>query len=105
MAKQFVTIVDGAYKLTGARVSLDSVVYQHNQGVSVEGIVENFPALSREQVCGALKYYESHKRQVDEYIASAEAEYERKRAISRLERPELYAKLERARQGTPTRGA
>ena len=43
MAKEYVTEVDGAYRITGTRVSLDSVVYGWLSGLSPESIVDSYP--------------------------------------------------------------
>ena len=57
MTTDYVTQVDGAYRITGTRVSLDSVVYAFLNGSAPESIVESFPALTLEQVYGAITYY------------------------------------------------
>lgn len=38
MSKDYVTQVDGAYRITGTRISLDSVVYAFLQGQTAESI-------------------------------------------------------------------
>ena len=50
MSKQYVTQIQGAYRLSGTRVSLDSVVYAFLNGLSPESIVDSFPTLTLEQV-------------------------------------------------------
>jgi uncharacterized protein (DUF433 family) len=54
MAAEYVEQRGGGYYIAGSRVSLDSVVYAFLRGESPEGIVESFPALSLEQVLGAV---------------------------------------------------
>jgi uncharacterized protein (DUF433 family) len=46
---------DGGWRVTGSRVSLDSVVRCYWEGLSPEAIVDAFPSLSPEQVYGALR--------------------------------------------------
>jgi len=75
MSKDYVTQVNGAYRITGTRVSLDSVVYAFLNGVSPESIVDSFPALTLEQVYGAIAYYLAHQAEVDAYLRQGEAEF------------------------------
>jgi uncharacterized protein (DUF433 family) len=75
MSKDYVTEVSGAYRITGTRVSLDSVVYAFLNGVSPEGIVDSFPALTLEQVYGAIAFYLAHQAEVDAYLRQGEDEY------------------------------
>jgi len=49
--------VDGAYRIGGTRVSLDSLVYLYREGVSVESMVDSYPVLTHEQVHGTLAFY------------------------------------------------
>ena len=79
-------------------MSLDSVVYGFQNGESPECIQQSFPALTLEQVYGAIAYYLAHKSEIDEYLADDEAEFEKLRQASRAANPELYEKLERARK-------
>jgi uncharacterized protein (DUF433 family) len=75
MNKDYVPQVDGAYRITGTRVSLDSVFYAFLDGVSPESIVYSFPVLTLEQVYGAITYYLAHQAEVDAYLRQAEAEF------------------------------
>lgn len=49
--------VEGAYRVAGSRVSLDSIVYCFREGLSPESIAESFPTLTLEQVYGAIAFY------------------------------------------------
>src|ERR671924_124723 len=75
MNKDYVTQVNGAYRIAGTRVSLDSVVYAFLNGVSAESIVDSFPVLTLEQVYGAIAYYLAHQAEVDAYLRQGEAEF------------------------------
>jgi uncharacterized protein (DUF433 family) len=75
MSKDYVTQVNGAYRITGTRVSLDSVVYAFLNGVSPESIQDSFPVLTLEQVYGAIAYYLAHQPEVDAYLRQGEAEF------------------------------
>jgi uncharacterized protein (DUF433 family) len=50
------------------RVMLDSVAAAFHQGHSVDTIVQQYPALSIEEVYGAIAYYLAHKDEVDQYL-------------------------------------
>jgi len=102
MAKGYVENVGGAYRVAGSRVSLDSVVYAFLRGESPDGIAESFPALTMEQVYGAIAYYLGHRDAVDAHLKAGKADFERLLEQARRDHPSLYAKLETARQGAET---
>jgi uncharacterized protein (DUF433 family) len=106
MGKEYVTQVDGAYRVTGTRVSLDSIVYGWLGGLSPESIVDSYPVLTLEEVHGALAYYLAHQQEVDEYLLRGESEFEelRKDLSQRLRetKPLLYRKLMEQRQRKTT---
>jgi len=57
---------DEGYWVTGTRVSLDSVVYRFLEGLSPESIqADCFPALTLEQVYGAITYYLHNRAEVN----------------------------------------
>ncbi|HWX41410.1 MAG TPA: DUF433 domain-containing protein [Blastocatellia bacterium] len=97
MSKEYVTRVGGAYRISGTRVSLDSVVYAWLEGLSPESIVESYPALTLEQVHGALAYYLAHQQEIDRYLRLGEAQFEELRAQTtrrlRETNPLLFQKL------------
>jgi uncharacterized protein (DUF433 family) len=105
MAKGYVEEREGGYYVLGSRVSLDSVVYAFLRGESPEGIAESFPALSLEQVFGALAFYLAHREIVDSYLQAGREEFARLREEARRRNPALYAELEAARHGTPSPSA
>jgi uncharacterized protein (DUF433 family) len=97
MSKDYVTQIDDAYRVSGTRVSLDSVVYAWLDGLSPESIVESYPALTLGQVHGALAYYLGHQQEIDQHLRLGEAEFEKLRAETkrrlRETRPLLYQKV------------
>ena len=95
MSKDYVTKVEGAYRVTGTRVSLDSLVYLYREGISPEGMAESYPALTLEQVHGALAFYLANQAEVDAYLAKAEAVAAVEHQESRSTNAELIAKLQR----------
>ena len=88
---------NGGFYVAGTRVSLDSIVYSFKAGDSPETIRQNFSTLSLEQVYGAIAFYLAHQRAVDANIREGEEEFERSVSPLSVSRPELYARLERAR--------
>ena len=68
MAKEYVQERGGGYFIEGTRVSLDSVIYAFLRGESPEGIAESFPALTLEQVFGALTFYLANRASLDQYL-------------------------------------
>lgn len=101
MSKDYVELVDGAYRVAGTRVSLDSVVYAFRRGASPESIQRSFPLLTLEQVYGAVTYYLAHQEEVDRYLLAGEEEFERLREAAREAHPDWREKLERARKEAP----
>lgn len=99
MNYKYVEQREGGYWITDSRVSLDSVIYAFRDGLSPETIQQEcFPALSLEQVYGAVTYYLANRKEVDAYLEQAKAEYESLRETSRQTDPEFYRRLAAARQ-------
>ena len=98
MNKEYVEQVDGAYRIVGTRISLDSVAYAFRQGASPESIQRSFPLLTLEQIYGAITYYLAHRDEIDQYLLAGEEESETLRRAARAERPEWHEKMDRARK-------
>ena len=98
MAARYVDQLEGAYRVAGTRVSLDSIVYAFNDGHSPETIAQSFPVLTLEQVYGSIAYYVEHREEVDRYLAAQERDYEARRAAARAADPAFYARLAEARR-------
>ncbi len=101
MAKEYVEMTEGAYRVAGSRVSLDSIVYRFREGLSAESIAENFPALTLEQVYGAIAYYLANQVEVDQYLRDGERLSDQLQQESRRSNADLIARLQRARHETP----
>lgn len=97
MHKEYVKKIEGVYRVGDTRVSLDSLVYLFREGMSVESMVESYPALTLEEVHGALPYYLANQEEIDAYLAEGERVSESQHAHSRSANAELIAKLRRAR--------
>jgi uncharacterized protein (DUF433 family) len=95
--KDYVTKIDGAYRIADSRVSLDSVVYAWRDGLSPETIKANFPVLTLEEVYGAITFYLANQEEIDKYLSQGEADFEaaRLKSIEQLRRnkPQLYERL------------
>ena len=93
MNKEYVTKTDGAYRINGTRVSLDSVVYAFLNGQSPESIVDSFPSLTLEQVYGAIAFYLANRAEIDIYLRKGEEEFAALSQKLRDSNPLLYQKL------------
>ena len=97
MPKEYVRTVEGAYRVGDTRVSLDSLIYLFREGLSAESMVESYPALTLEQVHGALAFYLANQKEIDAYLAEGQRAAEVQHRQSRHTNAELIAKLQRAR--------
>lgn len=99
MEKSYVEKRDGGYWITGTRVSFDSVIFVFRDGLSPETIAaECFPALSLEQVYGAITHYLARREEMDLYLQRTEAEFEALRQATHTADPEFYNKLVQAKR-------
>ena len=87
---------DGA--LVGTRVSLDSLVIRFREGASPERIVRSFPTLTLPMVYGAIAYYLENQQAIDAYIAESQREIEQTVPPLSQSNPELFARLQVARE-------
>jgi uncharacterized protein (DUF433 family) len=76
MGKEYIERRYDGYFIGETRVSLDSVVYAYLRGESPEAIADSFPALTIEQIFGALAYYSANRNEVDEHLRKGRAEFE-----------------------------
>ncbi|HEX4123397.1 MAG TPA: DUF433 domain-containing protein [Tepidisphaeraceae bacterium] len=72
----------GVMRVGDTTVPLESVVYGFQGGDSPEKIVQSYPALSLEQVYGAIAYYLGHREEVDGYLKKLHEEWLRLLAVS-----------------------
>jgi uncharacterized protein (DUF433 family) len=100
MPKEYVKNTEGVYRVGDTRVSLDSLVYLFREGMSVESMVESYPAVSLEQVHGALAFYLANQREIDAYLADGQRTAESQHQQSRQTNAKLIAKLQRARDAS-----
>jgi len=89
---------DGALRIAGTRVGLSSILAGFQEGESLEKIAQEFPTVTLAQVYGAIAYYLENKKPIDDFLAEVDREFEcRVRPLSETN-PELFARLQAARQ-------
>lgn len=99
MKDKYITkLENGAYRIADTRVSLDSVVYSFRDGRTPEQIVDSFPALTLEQIYGAIAFYLANKKMINDYLIQGEVEFEKLRQEWRVKNAPLYEKLRKARE-------
>ncbi len=97
--REYVVEQDGAYRVAGSKVSLDSIVYGFLRGESPETIAQNFDGLTLEAAYGAIAFYLSNRDEVDAYLKKRKADFEELRRQSREQDPMFYQKwADRKRQ-------
>src|SRR6266487_1001943 len=72
----------GAMRIGNSRVLLDSIVAGFEQGHSPETLQQQYPALSLEEVYGAITYYLAHTDEVHTYLKRQDEIWEAWRAKS-----------------------
>ena len=66
----------GVKRVGQTRVMLDSVIAAFNQGHSAETIAQQYPAVTLEEVYGAITYYLANRAEVDRYLRRQEEVWE-----------------------------
>ena len=96
-ASPYVEERNGGLYVAGTRVSLDSVVIRF-QEASPERIVQSFPTLKLAQIYGTIAYYLENEETIKEYIAEGQRELERSVPPLSQSNPELFGRLQAARE-------
>jgi uncharacterized protein (DUF433 family) len=102
MPTEYVQKQHDVYRITGTRVSLDSIVYAWWAEQSAETIAQSFQILTLEQVYGAMTFYLAHREEIDRYLEQQRADYEAKRQAAREADPMFYQKMAEARRQSLT---
>jgi len=63
MTDYVVPVDGGGWRIAGSRVSLDSIVHAFRAGQTPEGILDDFPSLSLEQIYGTIAFYLHHREE------------------------------------------
>jgi Protein of unknown function (DUF433) len=75
-------------------------VYLFREGLSVESMVESYPALTLEEVHGALAFYLGNQKEIDRYLAEGQRAAQLQHEQSKLTNSELITKLLRMRHAS-----
>jgi len=102
MSKEFVERRDGSFYLVGSRVPLAHILREFQRGESPEAIRSDYPALSLEQVYGAITFYLGSKEEVEGDIAEREREEDAFTAAHQTP-PDVKKAFERMRQQSLSR--
>ncbi len=90
----------GAIRVGNTKISLDSVVYAFRAGHSPETIMQQYPALTLEEVYGAITYYLANRAEVEAYLARQDKLWEEfRRQVEQLPNP-VMERLRALKQGT-----
>jgi uncharacterized protein (DUF433 family) len=101
MERAYVEMYDGTYRISGTRVSLESVVLAFLEGLSPETIAsECFPTLTLEQVYGAIAFYLAHRQEIDAFLKQSDAEFETLRHAIQAGNPDFSRRLSEVRRQT-----
>ncbi|SRR6266581_1309062 len=64
----FLTDSDGVVRITGTRVTLDTLIAAFREGATAEAIAEQYPSLALGDVYTAIGYYLRHQAEVESYL-------------------------------------
>jgi uncharacterized protein (DUF433 family) len=91
--KSYIEYRSDAYWIEGTRISLDSILYAFQKGLSPESIAQSFPLLTLEQVYGAIAFYLANRAEMDAYVAAEEEAFDAMPQPLQSTDPVLYNKL------------
>ena len=92
----------GVMRVGATRVMIDSVVAGFQQGLSAENIQQQYPALTLEEVYGAIAYYLGHQKMVEEYLERQQRLWDKLRHGSKTSSGAVVQRL-RARRAAQAR--
>ena len=87
----------GSIRVTGSRVTLDTIVHIYQRGETVEYIHDGFPTVSVGQINAIVDWYHKHQAEADEYLEEGVAAGEKLR-LEIESQPEHIALLEKIRR-------
>ena len=89
----------GVFRITGTRVTLDSIVREFRDGATPEQIQEDYPSVTLSDIYSVVAYYLQHSRAVEDYLnAQAQAAKEVRREVeSRVDTRGLRERLRQRR--------
>jgi uncharacterized protein (DUF433 family) len=98
MNSEYIEERNGDYYIASTRISLDSVVYSFERGNSPDAIQSEFPLLRLPQIYGAIAFYLDHQVEVRQYLENEERRIRESTVPLSEVDPELWARLQRARE-------
>lgn len=98
MTSEYIEERNGGFYIADTRISLDSVVYSFQRGNSPEAIQERFPLLKLAQIYGAIAFYLDHQPEVRQRLEEKERRILESTIPLSEANPELWSKLQRARE-------
>jgi uncharacterized protein (DUF433 family) len=84
----------GAIRVSGTRVTLDTVIARYHQGDSPEAIHESFDVLPLNDIYAVIAYYLAHRDEMDVYLQRREADAARIRQEWEAKYPPKITKAE-----------
>src|SRR5207244_2076614 len=60
---------DGVLRVGGSRVTLDTIIASFREGMTPEGIVEQYPSLRLAEVYSVIGYVLNHAEDVERYLS------------------------------------
>jgi uncharacterized protein (DUF433 family) len=69
-------ICGGSLRIDGTRMTVNQIATLHNQGLTAEQIVEQYPHRTLREIYGVLAWYYEHKQEFDAELALEAAEDE-----------------------------
>jgi uncharacterized protein (DUF433 family) len=67
---------DGGWRVSGTRVTIDSIVHGYWSGRSPEAIAADFPSLTLEQIHGAIAFYLRRRDELDQYLTEQDSHWQ-----------------------------
>ncbi len=94
----------GAIRVSGTRVTLDTLIGFHNRHETPEALHEGFPTVSLADIYAVIAYYLAHQLEIDAYLKERDEQADRIRQEWETRHPppsraELRARLENKRHG------
>jgi len=83
----------GGWRITGTRVSLDSLVHAYWEERTPETIAVDFPTISLEQIHGAIAFYLGNRQEIDAYLSTQGTKWEALRIESETRQTEILQRL------------
>lgn len=83
----------GNWRIGACDVSLDSIILAFQDGLSAETIQQLYPALSLEEVYGAVAFYLANEQEIDQYLLAQQACWQNSRQAAAKRNSAVAARL------------